>query len=197
MSTHSLEMEASLLLQFKIQLSFFLDTVIDKNKKNKKDIFGNTYFGFNSYDIIEMNISHNYKTISSVRFLGKDKDQKRIRFLLNNIPNIFDPTSLNIISKIRAISDSISDLFNKLDTLFSCRPGSFESDKQLIDQISETASGATGADLTSTISWYEFINTYFFPTPILIESSALTKEQLAEIDKKYSRKIVQNRKRFK
>lgn len=170
---------------FPISLRLFLDINIDKTKK---DIFGNFFKGLDRYEFIEMSVSYNYKIINSIRFLGKSRG-KSIRFLVNNILNIFDPTTLNIVSHIKFLADQTDDFFSKISTLFSCRPGSFQEDKLIIDDLTFLGSGAKGSDITSNIGWFEFVNDYFVPKPIILEQKALTKEQLEALDKKYAGKL--------
>lgn len=183
--SHNLDLEATLLKLFRISLKAQISALIPSGSK---DIFGNEFFGFDRYKFIEVTVSYDYKFYSSIRFLG-DRFDKEVRFAIYGMPVLQDPTTLNIVSEIRSLSDSIEDFFSKLQLLITCRPGSWEEDGQLVSDMSAMASGAIGADVVSKIGWYQFVNTYFVPNPIIVPKDSLTKEELEALEKKFGEKL--------
>ena len=186
--THNLEMEARILqlfhLSFKSQVSRYA-------KIGSRDLFGNIFLGMDSYDFVEVTVSYDYKTLSSVRFLrkGRTKDD---RYAVYGVPILIDPTTLNIVSNIRELADSVEDFFDKISTLFTCRPGSWAEDIDIINDIGSMTSGAIDSDVVSKIGWNEFIYTYFVPSPIVVPAGTLTRDQLDALSKKYDGKLFKS-----
>lgn len=48
-------------------------------------------------------------------------------------------------------------------------------------------------DVTSTIGWFNFINDYFVPKPIVVSKTTLSKEELEILDKKYAGKFFKTK----
>ena len=187
--SHNIELEAMLLRQFPL---FFRGLIETAALIQPTDFFGNKYQGYDSYDYIEIIVSYDYTTLSSVRFLGT-KDGKPIRFAIYSLPNIiFDPTTLNIVSQIRNLSDSVSDFFGKIFDLF-CSPGlNFEEDISNIQNVSALISKINQVDVTSSIGWYNFVTSYFVPGPIIVSRSSLSQEDLEAIESKFSNKLFKS-----
>lgn len=184
--SHSLALESALLRTFKIFLSTQVNSTVPVGTK---DFFGNEFYGFNRYEFIEMTVSYDYKYISSLRFLGT-RFGKPVRYAIYGLPNVFDATTLNIVSEIRTISDSIEDFFSKINLLLTCRPGSWDEDAKLVSDISSLTSGATNSDVESKIGWHQFLTTYFSPNPVIVQSSSLSREELDALTSKYDEKIA-------
>jgi len=184
LASHSIEFEAILLKQFKTSLRKQID--LHAPESGTTDVFGNEYFGFERYDFIEISVSYDYQVYSSIRFLGSRRN-KPIRFALYGIPVNVDPTTLNIVSDIRSLSESVQDFFGKISTLMSCRPGSFTEDASILENIAEN-----GFDVTSNIGWYQFVNDYFAPKPVIVSKTSLTKDDLEAIIKKYDGKLFKS-----
>ena len=129
--THNIEFEAALLLQFKTTLRLLVDELVPPGTI---DIFGNEFFGFDRYQYVEVTVSFDYLTYSSMRFLGTRRG-KQVRYAIYNLPISVSSTTLNIVSDIKLLSDSVEDFFGKISTLMSCRPGSWTEDGNIIQDI--------------------------------------------------------------
>ena len=187
--SHNIEFEGRLLRQFRTSFRKQIETF--GPKEGSKDIFGNEYFGFERYEFIEVTVSYDFQTFSSIRFLGTRR-KKPARFAMYNIPVNVDATTLNIVSDIRNVSDSVEDFFSKISTLLSCRPGSFEEDTQIVEDIGSITSGALDSDVISSIGWHQFITDYFLPRAVVVPKSLLSKEDLEAIDQKYNGKLFKS-----
>ena len=82
--SHSIKREAQLLRGFPLLFRGMIEAAA---LIQPKDFFGNKYQGFDSYDYIELIVSFDYRTFSSIRFLGKDKQGNPIRFSFYGLPN--------------------------------------------------------------------------------------------------------------
>lgn len=74
-----------------------IDLITDESKKYQSDIFGNTIKSINNYRYVEIMFSENYKEITSIRLVGKNKRGSYSRYALFNMENIFDPTVINLL----------------------------------------------------------------------------------------------------
>ena len=89
--------------KFKSKLRKLID---EEASKYQSDIFGNQISRFKNYKYAELIFSEDLKLITSIRLLGMigRKDSKRpIRYVLFNVPNIFDLNLINIASNIKNI----------------------------------------------------------------------------------------------
>ena len=79
------------------------------------DQFGNEFEGMQNYQYAEMTVDPSYQ-VFSIRLLGdveKPLDKQK-RYTIFCADNIFDPTTINIISNLRGISDGeAKDVINK------------------------------------------------------------------------------------
>ena len=101
---NDIEYSAKQLLIFKSKL---LQLVSKESKKYQSDIFGNIIKSLNKYRYVEMMFSENYREITSIRLVGKNRDKTYNRYVLFNIENIFDPTVINLLVNAEEIIASI------------------------------------------------------------------------------------------
>jgi len=94
------------LFQFKNKL---IDLIVKESQKYQSDIFGNTLKTINNYRYVEIMFSEDYKQITSIRLVGKDKENFFNRYALFNLENIFEPTVINLLFN----SDEILSDFNE------------------------------------------------------------------------------------
>ena len=93
------------LKQFKNKL---VKLIVQESKKYESDIFGNIIKDINNYRYVELMFSEDYKQITSIRMVGKDKNNFFNRYALFNLQNIFDSTVINLLFN----SDDLLEIAN-------------------------------------------------------------------------------------
>ena len=91
------------LLDFKNKL---INLIRKDSKKYQSDIFGNVIKSINKYRYVELMFSEDYKNITSIRLVGKNKDNSYNRYMFFNIENTFEPTVINLLFNSEEILDS-------------------------------------------------------------------------------------------
>jgi hypothetical protein len=133
----------------------FLDLVTRVATEQGNDILGNRFNNFTNYKFAELIFSNDFKTITSIRLLGKVRRKgadKIIRYVEFNIPNIFDPNIVYLIYK----SDEI---ISKFSTAFIENITGFEFD--LAPYL------GTGIPDINKNSFTNFLDTYLLPAAVL------------------------------
>ena len=152
-----------------------------ESEKQGEDVFGNTYFGLEAYSHAELSVDHEYKRINYIRLLKKDAraPEQQLRYTVFGIQNGFDPTTLNIVSKIAEISSQIKESFDGTSSALKC------GDEPSFDTNTFSSNIETG------VVWSVFASTYFYPNADIVPTQApLLPEDMREISKKYDRKSV-------
>jgi len=149
--------------------------------KQGKDILGNSFNRFNRYKFAELIFSRDFKTITSIRLLGKRRRTRSgssqesvsksvsiddfIRYIEFNVNNIFDP---NIIYLIYRTDEIISKFFFNGSFLFPSLTApdiGILSDSgpvnKLLDVTNVIASAVTGG--LNKNSFTSFLDTYILP----------------------------------
>ena len=105
---NDLEYSSRELLSFKQKLTNLINK---ESKKYQYDIFGNTIKRINKYNYAELMFSEDYTEITSIRLLGlPHKNSLGNRYVLFNLPNIFEPTVINLLFKADDILSSAQNI---------------------------------------------------------------------------------------
>lgn len=108
----SFTVQANFLRAFPGVLSLLIEQrVLDEGKK---DIFGNTYNGYSSYDYMEVALDYKYQNLTAIRLLGNtDKEpEKQTRFaIFGTVNTLFTPSIINTVADIRRLSDETTEFF--------------------------------------------------------------------------------------
>lgn len=155
----------------KLPLDF--EAIIQKGifEYGELDIFGNSYKGLNSYKYIEFAVDKTYNTFTAIRLLGDDKNEslEPIRFTLFGVANIqLTPTTVNILSDLRSLSDGVTDFFKIPGLSEQLRCG---RDSNNLENIVNRAGGVIGlaaaslpgSGVQSELQWSDFLNLYVTP----------------------------------
>lgn len=182
------------LRSFPSQMFDFLDA---EAALQGKDTFGNEYIGSRNYDYIEFFVEPNFQTLS-FRFLGgvEKSFDKQDRYTIFLTDNPFDHTTLKIVSELRDISDSTTELFGVSGLSTSLRCG---QDSNVLEGVVNNASNVIGAPavgipqngIQSVYSWQEFVNKYFIPLPKIIPNSIpIAPRDLKLLSEKYDQNSI-------
>jgi hypothetical protein len=102
---NDIEYSLKQLIHFKKKL---INLIVEESKKYESDIFGNIIKDINNYRYVEMMFSEDYKQITSIRMVGRDKNNSYNRYTLFNLENIFDSTVINLLFN----SDDLLEIAN-------------------------------------------------------------------------------------
>jgi len=170
--------QAKLLQTFPLDLRIFIDKLA---REQGLDVFGNVYKNWREYDRIEVSVPPTYEIIT-FRLLGniEKPSEEQIRYTIFCKKNELDPTTINIVSDIRNISDQT--------TSFS-ESGPYQKCSDTQSDLSVISSG-----VNSSISWTDFVNTYFWPEPnINTVSIPTTPEDIKRFTERFNQNSAKTR----
>lgn len=162
--------------------------MVDGLIQDEKDLFGNEYQGFNAYQFAELAVDSSYSSFTAIRLLGSVdlETSKQSRYTFFGTPNeLFTPTTINIISDLRMLSDSVSDKFGAPGIGNNIRCG------QDASGFFDTNQGnLPSPSVQSDLTWSDFVNTYILPKPVLqpISRTELTSADVQKLVSKYDSK---------
>lgn len=170
--------QTKLLQTFPLDLRIFIDKLA---REQGLDVFGNVYKNWREYDRIEVSVPPTYEVIT-FRLLGniEKSSEEQIRYTIFCKKNELDPTTINIISDIRNISDQ---------TISISESGPYQKCSDTQFDLSDISSG-----VNSSISWTDFVNTYFWPEPnINTVSIPTTPEDIKRFTERFNQNSVKTR----
>ena len=175
----SLPAQTKFLQKFSIDLRTFIDRLANEQGR---DVFGNEYKKWRDYDRIEVSIPPTYEVIT-FRLIGdiEKPAEEQIRYAIFCKKNELDPTTLNIVSDIRNIADKISG-FSDVGPYQKCADVEFTPNR----------------GISSAITWTDFVNTFFWPTPQIVNTSIpLTPADIKSFSQRFDQNTAKTREQLK
>ena len=190
--------QSALLRSFTGELRGLLEN--EAASQDDVDIFGNSFLGFDSYQYIELSIDPGYEQLTSVRFLGNTEKtpEKQNRFAMFGMNNTrFTPTTINVISDLRTMSDNVSEFFQIPGSSEAIRCG---DDSANVEGIINRARGVVGlsevpfagSGVNSSLSWTGFVEQYVTPKVRIVptQGSSFTAEDVKNISARFDQSTV-------
>jgi hypothetical protein len=159
---NDLKLQARFLKSFP---SVLFDLIENLSSEQGEDEFGNKFTSIKDYDYVELLIDPSYSNIRSIRLLGNtlSPPEQRTRYaIFGPIPNRFDPTTINIVSDIKDLSERTKEFFGSPGgtRLLTC-----------VRELRRTVGVYRYLNSLNNpnLNWVDFVRTYFYPQPTIVQ----------------------------